>query len=611
MKTRSESLFGRAAWLIPVGAVVYAFLLCRACHLRFIRCAYDDFDLAVHAQSTWNLLHGSLGSSILGVPFLGNHMVLILFGIAPLYALFPSPLTLLYLQSLALAAGAWGVFLLARTELPAGWRLAPPLLYLIYPPLLFMNLYEFHPVALATVFLIYALYFFRCARFRPFLLFLVLTLLCQENLSLVAVGFGVYALLAWRPARWVVLPLGMGAAWFVLTVLVVMPRLNPAIQFARLYPQLGDSVPGVLTGLVTRPGVVVRSMAQPAKLGFLNSLLAPIAYLGLLGPLSFVPVLPVLAQRLLSQRLSETTIVYHYQAEFIPFVFAATIAGLRRALRARRRVVRPLLAALLTGFPLAALCLTGILPRVLTPAGGPAPEAVRRVDAFLDRFPARAPVAATFEFLPRLANRPRLYSLHHVYADRYTLSSVPYPVPVGLEAVILNTNDRLTFLDGAFYGLPHYRNLQAIFRDGDWRVVEHVGSVLVIRKVADAAAERLGLLERLDADPEMNRRVRQTGPGPIRLVGFRAGEIRNNVLALRLYWRRSPGRPTDCDMLLAVYDGSRLLYRGRLSPGSRIFPPQSWPATGVIADRQAIPLQAPVRDAAELRLEVTLVPPTA
>ena len=135
-------------WLLVAACGLYVVLVGGAAALKLRYFATTDFDLAVHTQSLYNLCHGRLDCSLLGIPFLGNHMVLILFVLAPLFALFPSAMLLLNIQTLALAAGAWGVWLIARRELPATWAFILGLAYLLYPPLATMNLYEFHPVAL-------------------------------------------------------------------------------------------------------------------------------------------------------------------------------------------------------------------------------------------------------------------------------------------------------------------------------------------------------------------------------------------------------------------------------------------------------------------------------
>ena len=179
-------------------AATYAAIMGLVCYLKYRHFSYDDFDLAIHTQSLNSILHGRTQSSILGIPFLGNHMVLILYLIAPLYLIFQTPVLLLTLQAIALGTGALPIFTIAKRELSERWALALSAAYLIYSPLIYLNLYEFHPIALAAVFILFALMFRQQNRFTPFFTMLLLAMSCQENVAFIAIGFGMTALIERR-----------------------------------------------------------------------------------------------------------------------------------------------------------------------------------------------------------------------------------------------------------------------------------------------------------------------------------------------------------------------------------------------------------------------------
>ena len=223
-------------------------------HLKYVRFVFNDFDLAVHAQSLWALTHGSLHSSILGIPFLGNHLALILFLFAPIYRLIPSPEILLIAQTLILGSGAWALFRLARRELSGPWGALIALLYLVYPPLIQMNLFEFHPVALATGFLLWMIEAYHRRAYKSFVVFLTISLLCQENIALIIAFFSLIPLIDRRKAAWILTPLIAGIAYSILTFGFLMPALNPdIIQFGKLYAHLGDSPAEILRNILIHP----------------------------------------------------------------------------------------------------------------------------------------------------------------------------------------------------------------------------------------------------------------------------------------------------------------------------------------------------------------------
>ena len=584
---------------VLLGAMaLYAAVVGTACHLRYLYYGYDDFDLAIHAQSVRNILHGTLDSSILGIPFLGNHMVLLLFPLAPLYLLWPSALLLLWLQTLVLAAGAWMLFRLARLELPDRWALFLALAYLVYPPLVLMNLYEFHPIALASTFLLGALLALRRDRFGLFALCCLLALACQENVALLLIGLAVYALAAGKRGRWFWVPLLAGVGYFAVVVLWALPRLNPVVGFASLYAHWGDSVPHAALNMLRHPLRVCAELAEPRKLTFLTLLLGPLAFAPLLCPLRCAPLLPVLLQRLLSNRDTETTVLYHYQAEFIPFLFFAASGALAGLLRSPKR--RVALAAVAAGLALldAAAFVTYGTPRKLVAALHLDPEqsALRqRDDAALAALPPNAPVLATFEFLPRLSGRARLYSLHHVCSGHYTLSAAPYPTP-SVDWIILDVYDRLTFESSASHKSQHYQRLQQLVTTPGWRIVRHEDGVLVFGRTG-AGDPPQSLLQTQARLPEnLNTHVGRSPPGLPAMLGFTlTNSAAVGVRTLTLYWQTGPVPPVDFDLRVELQNSGRR-WQGRIAPGSRVFPPQSWPTNCLVADRQPIRVDLPPDD---------------
>ena len=122
------------------------------------------FDVGNLTQAVWSTAHGRFlemtdarGEQI---SRLGAHFDPLVALLAPLWWLWPSPAMLLTVQAGAVALGALPVFWLARKHLASeraalGFALA----YLLYPAVQWLTLNEFHPVALATPFLLFALWY--------------------------------------------------------------------------------------------------------------------------------------------------------------------------------------------------------------------------------------------------------------------------------------------------------------------------------------------------------------------------------------------------------------------------------------------------------------------
>src|ERR1700687_3808530 len=128
------------------------------------------FDLGLFDQVFWNTTQGrpfeSTMSQALPVPhsLLGDHFSPVFVLLMPFYLAVPHPETLLVLQTLALALGAWPVYLLAKLKLPPGYALLWVLAYFLLVPLAYINMYDFHEVAFAVAPLGFALYFLESGR---------------------------------------------------------------------------------------------------------------------------------------------------------------------------------------------------------------------------------------------------------------------------------------------------------------------------------------------------------------------------------------------------------------------------------------------------------------
>lgn len=606
MKIRATAL------LVLLGMAFYAAWTGVLCSTQYRYFHYNDFDLAVHAQSVANIVKGSGDCSLLGIPFLGNHLVLILYLIAPVYALFPTAETLLWIQSLFLATGAWAVFLLGRDVLRPAVAAGLAFVYLLHPALLSMNLFEFHPVALATPLLLFACVAYQQQRPVAFALAAGLAMACQENIPLIITMFSVLAWIDRRSMAWRTLPVVAGALWFVAAVAFIMPRLNPhAIQFSLLYAHLGDTPGEAIRNMVTHPISTLMMAFAPAKLGFLATLLLPTAFVGLAAPRALIPLLPILAQRLLSGRESESSILYHYQAEFLPFVFAAAVPGLKRINDwYARRSPSPLPLFVLGIATLLSFTSAGGSYRWIAPLANRDAADRQSCEAVVAALPSIQPVAASFRFLPQLVNNPRLHSLHHLYTGRYTLSTTAYPIPSDLAAIAYDAVDRV-FTDPGFAGPYHPSHLRHIVSDGEWRV----SYLLETHVVADRKESRgFSISELTLENPDRSTWMLPVGCPPtvrgLNLEGCSMSCVSGAPQAtVDFYWNRASSTAAipDIELVVTLRDGQATADY-ELVPGHRLWPSSQWLTNTWIRDRQVLQLPAGFDASGSLSIEALMVP---
>jgi uncharacterized membrane protein len=493
-KPKSENIFfkkidgeffnqyaGLIVSILAAGYVIF-FTVLSICRYRVFH--FNDQDWAIYAQTVWNILHGSTYTSILRLSFLGNHFSLILFLVVPIYAIFRTPLTLLFLQSLLVGLGAWPIYLLSKDALDKKFAICFSFSYLIFPALSYGNYYEFQPIIFVTFFLLFMFYYFEKERFFPFICFMLLSLLCKENISLGVLFFGCYVIFFSRRAwKWSLTPLAAGALWFV-CVLKIKPYFNQnIIQFDLIYGHLGKSLPEVIFNIFRHPGFTLKLVFADANIKFLSKLLFPLLFLSLLCPKTLFISLPFFLQQLLSRRGVDHTIRFHYAAKLVPFLFISAIHGTKFLLRFRffSRYRWSLIGGLLIASILSNFWF-GPLPKIWQNFSSHfiMEEIDYKKQELIDEIPKDASVVATFEFLPKLSHRKELYSFQHAYVGKHTLSQKDYVLPKDVEYALIDFNDYLTFT--GFYHPARYKNIQKIFEKERWGLLTAVDNIVLLRR---------------------------------------------------------------------------------------------------------------------------------
>ncbi|MGD9147825.1 MAG: DUF2079 domain-containing protein [Anaerolineae bacterium] len=355
---------GRASWIllwVLVAAYIAFFgLLSLQKHNAFQTTA---FDLGNVDQAVWNTRHGRPFhmTNIEGLTNrLGTHVEPILLPISLLYFLWSDPRLLLLLQTVIIALGAWPVYLITQRALSNPESLTPnlrslfPLLfafvYLLFPALQSANTFDFHAVSLAPTFFLTAFYFLETERWGWYALFAVLTMSCKEDMPLLVVMLGLYALLVRR--KWLVGLVTMAAAgvWFLVAVGWIMPYFDTrgVSPLANRYAHLGDAPLEMALTLITRPGLVLQYLFTAGNLGYVLALLAPVAFLSLLAPQVLMIALPPLLVNLLSSDgFMHQLEGFHYGAPLVPIVVISAAYGAVWLMRrfSRFRTLPLLLAA--------------------------------------------------------------------------------------------------------------------------------------------------------------------------------------------------------------------------------------------------------------------------
>ncbi len=462
----------RGIWLlIAVGFLAYS-------HLSLIRhwhFASNGYDLGIFDQAIWKYSRFlSPEITVHGKHILGEHFHPILILLAPLYWILPRAEVLLVVQAFTLSIAALPVYLFAKKRLGVWPALLMAATYLTFWGIQLTALYDFHEVSLAVPLVALAVYAVDLKKWRQYWVSLVLLLLCKENMSLLAVGFGVHLLLLKEYKRaW--LTILAGVSWFILTIKLIIPHFAGGVYEFWKYNELGSGPRGALASLILHP---LRSLAvlfnQPEKRETLWLLFYPFAFLFVASPLVILLV-PLILERFLSDTQNLWTASYHYNAVVAPVLVMATADGvwrvtrLIRSVKARSYVVFLLCFLIVTtqigitiqkGYPL--LSYSRVEKLNLFSKDSRWEDAM----AAFEVIPDGASVSAQDPIVPHLSGRKEIYSLNaekdtDYYIRGMGLNTWPLVGEWDIDGIF---NRRLS------------EGYQKVFEQGGWVVLQKKGS---------------------------------------------------------------------------------------------------------------------------------------
>ncbi|MEU0175576.1 DUF2079 domain-containing protein [Streptomyces massasporeus] len=338
-----------------------------------------------------------------GFIILGDHFSPVTALLAPLYRLFPSPVTLLVAQAALFALSAVPVTRAAARFLGRRRGLALGLAYGLSWGIQRAVDFDFHEICFAVPLIAFSLEALLARRPRAALWWALPLVLVKEDLGLTLAAIAL--VVAWRArgssARTVRYALGVavfGVAVTVLVLTVIIPSFNTAGGYD-YWTKVSDAG-SPFDGLVT-------------KLRTLAWLLVPTTgLLALRSPLVLV-ALPTLGWRFLSGDEHYWGTDWHYSAVLMPVVFLALADALPAVRHSTRAWLRSYAVQLPAAVTAAALALTTSLPLAqLTGAEVyRKPAAVSGVERLLARIPDNATVEANIGPISRLTSRCRVFWL--------------------------------------------------------------------------------------------------------------------------------------------------------------------------------------------------------
>ncbi len=400
---------------------IYIIYFSTASFLRYDNFFTGRFDLGNMDQAVWNTIHGRIfqmtdpnGTDI--ISRLSFHADFLLVLISPLYLIWENPKMILILQSVVLGLGAFFVYLLSKKILnDKKISLAFSFGYLLNPSLQFTNLYDFHPVTLATTFLLVAFYFLKEKKYIWMIIFLILASLSKEQIWVVSALFGAYLFFVEKKKLMGSLVAVFSLSTFYYLITTAIPMARGSQHFAlSYYSDFGESPLDIIKNVFLSPGKIIGTFLHQERLIYLIKIFSPLGFLSILSPLILVFALPDFFINLLSNKPQLRQIYYQYTAVITPFVFisgilaVATIKKWFPKISLRFFIWYILISAILTAY-----CI-GPLPGSKNPNTSMFTKQLpqrEKIDDFLDSIPSELSVAATNNLGSHLSRRQKIFTI--------------------------------------------------------------------------------------------------------------------------------------------------------------------------------------------------------
>lgn len=526
----------RSAALLTCMVLVYVAFFSITTILTYRGFKMSAYDIGIHDQALWKLstLRGFF-NTVRGMNIWGDHCWLIMAFIAPLYRIVPRLETLLVVQTVALAAGAFP--LAAYTFRKTGSRAAALLLagaFLLSPALQNMNLENAHPEVLALPFLLWMIAAAESKSWRAYWPALLLALLCKEDVALTsfAIGFWIFFQQS-RKAGVVTMILSL--LYFLLCMKIILPYFNGSgffrfqggYWFSTFWAHKFDAA------------YYGRTLFRPEVGWYAWKLLFPLLGLCLLSPLLCMAALPGFLVNVLSGNVYLIGIDYHYNYQTLPVLFAAAAGGIaviQSSVRAKQTVT-------LVSLCLLAASLTASLLWSRAPLSGWGTRLAqqwrylkesqcqyifKRLTSFLPADPD-IPISASHNLVPSLAHRNEIYQFPNPWQVFYWgISGENQQEPGRVRWLVLDTSA---------IGVPHLPLLKHLINSGEFCTVAEEGSWLLAQRNGPS-----GALQYPACAPPAALLPRDwlTDPPPATGVRLRVYHEKTPLTALRPLSRKAP-----------------------------------------------------------------------
>ena len=251
--------------------------------LRYLTFRSADFDLGLFSQIFESMRKTGQQLSTIErdqlMSHFGVHVSPLFYLILPVYALFPSPITLQVIQALFVAISLWPLYLLCKHyRLTGKLTITVLVLYTLYPALSSSCFNDFHENCALPFFLLFLIWAFEKERTLYIILFTTLTFSIKEDAVILVGCLAFYYILAKKQQMKAIILLSVSILYFGITLAILNYYGNGMLGYMTNFTMNEkNGLAQVLTAIVLNPGYsLLQCFNQTDKIFYLAFLLLPL-----------------------------------------------------------------------------------------------------------------------------------------------------------------------------------------------------------------------------------------------------------------------------------------------------------------------------------------------
>ncbi len=363
-----------------------------------------SLDYAIFVQSIWSTINQGtfFYSSIIGMSQFGIHNSPILIVLIPVLMIFKNPEVLLIFQTVLLALGAVPLYLIAREKINESVGIIIGCIYLLYPPLHGVNLYDFHEVAFVPLLLGFCFYFLLKRNYYCFFILSLITMTIKEDVAFCIVLIGFYALLTIKDASredkiLFLLVSIIGLIWLALTFIVIIPHFN-IIQHQSTLIHYEDPLQSI-------------TMFWNEKVEYFFRIFLPIGFIPFFSPGILAISIPFFAEIFFSSLGMRTNFLSHSATLIIPLVFITTISGIvwinKKIGKKYPEIIQYILFLIIVLTIISNI--TSPVPQLFSQINDKPNLHYNNLNTLIEKIPQNLSISSQTDILPHIATRNEVY----------------------------------------------------------------------------------------------------------------------------------------------------------------------------------------------------------